>query len=214
MKKIIFSFISVAFVFWLLSFVSYQPNRPNYLAKAAMTQDVTTSGTVKSYSGITITSGQSIDFGSIYPGLDSCNTSGTIASVTTNSANGYTIGLHDGSNTLSAMSGTLSTIPDMATGTLAVPLVWATGETTGVGVSLWTGTSALGGNWVTGTTSACAYGQKFGAVPATTTVARTKTGYSAGPDTTGWGWRVNVDNAQATGVYTGVVTLTLTEVLS
>ncbi len=215
MKKIFFTCLVMLSLFWLFSFISYRSDKTNYLAdkaEAALTQNVTLTSTVLSYGALTITSGGTIDFGNITPGTDSCNASGTVLSAITNAANGYTLGVHDGDATNSAMSGALAKIPDMI-GTIAAPAQWATGSTTGLGVSLWTGTSTLDAQWAVGTT-ACSYTNKYAGVPAASTVAHTVTGYHAGADSSSWGWKVNVLNTQPTGIYTGNVTFTMTSVLS
>ncbi len=177
MKKNLFVFTAILAIFWVFSLVSNKYVVANPLqtkkAEAAMVQNITVSGTVLNYSSLTITSGGTIDFGNITPGQDSCNLSGTVLSVTTSAANGYTLGIHDGSDTDSAMSGATAKIPDML-GTIASPTQWATGSTTGLGVTLWTGTSALDSQWAVGS-SPCDYADKYAGIPQNSTVARTKT---------------------------------------
>lgn len=217
MKKFIFYGICASSLLWFFS-ISDLSSSKNFIvddtAKAATTGNVSLSGTVLEYIALTFTSGSAIVFGNITPGTDACNGSGTVASVITNAANGYTIGLSDGSATNSAMRHTDTTtyITDMI-GTFTTPTAWATGSTTGVGVTLFAADTTKETKWGTGTT-ACVYENKWAGVPLAATTGHTVTGYRAGADTTSWGWKVNVPNTQKTGMYTGNVLFTSAAVLS
>lgn len=219
MKKTLFGVLSALFIFWLYSFVSAGTVLKwdnSAEAAASTTSTVTLSGTVTTYILLSWTSGQTITFGTITPGTDSCGASGSILSITTNAANGYTVGLHDVASTNSAMLHTDTTtyIPDMLTGTLATPIVWVTGTTTGVGVNLYAADTTKEAGWGTGVTTCDPVFNKWAAVPAAAATAHTAAGLKAGADTSSWDWKVNVANTQKTGVYAGNVTFTVTAVFS
>lgn len=218
MKKIVFGGLISLFIFWLYSFTgggAILKWNNNAEAAASTTSTVTLSGTVTTYINLAWTSGQTITFGTITPGTDSCLGSGSVLAVTTNAANGYTVGLSDVAGTNSPMLHTDTTtyIPDMLTGTLASPIAWVTGATTGVGVSMFAADTTKEAGWGTGTTSCDAF-NKWGAVPAAAATAHTSATKKDTADSSSWGWKVNVANTQKTGVYAGNVTFTITAVFS
>ncbi len=181
-------------------------------AKAA-TDTVTLTTSVQEYLSFSITSGDPAAFGSLTPGTPIASPSGgTIASVTTNSANGYTLGLSDGiASTDSSMTHTDTTtkIADYA-GTIATPTSW-TG--TGLGVTMFAADTNKEAAWGTGTTYNDA-NNKYAGVPQNATTAHTVTGYHGTADTSSWAFKLDVPNTQKTGSYSGTVTLTVTAVLS
>lgn len=214
-KKIFFGVATFLLVFWLYSFTGIGNTlkyfEPNTAEAAATTSTVTLTGTVQPYISITFNSGSTINFGNISPGVGACsdaagNASGTIVAINTSAANGYTLAFYDGSDTNSAMVHTDTTtyIPDI-TGTVATPILWTTGSTSGVGLSLYAADTTKESDWGTGTTP-CDLFNKWAKAPATASTGHTVTGYHAGADTSNWGWKVDVVNSQKTGVYSGVVT--------
>ena len=218
MKKLIFGVLSSLFIFWLFSLTSTgSVLKWDETAEAAATatSTVTLSGTVTTYLNLVWTSGQTITFPLISPGSDSCPGSGSILAVSTNAANGYTVGLHDvaGSNSAMRHTDTTTYIPDMVTGSFATPIPWVTGTTSGLGVTMFAADTTKEAGWGTGTTP-CVYENAWAAVPATATTAHTAAGAKAGADSSSWGWKVNVINSQKTGMYTGNVTFTVTAVFS
>lgn len=204
--------IILAAWFAILFLVFCSPVMLDNSVKAVDTGTATLSTTVQEYLALTITAGGTVGFGSLTPGTPiAAPADGTVASVATNAANGYTVGLSDGSGTDSSMIHTDATtaILDYA-GTIAVPTSW-TG--TGVGITLFAADTSKNAKWGTGTTYNDA-NNKYAGVPATATTAHTVTGFHASADTSTWGFEIDVPNSQKTGVYSGDVTFTATAVLS
>jgi len=176
-------------------------------------QVVTLSTSVQSYLSFSITAGDEIPFGNLTPGTPINPATSTDTSVTTNAANGYTLKIHDGSDTNAALRHTDTTtwIADYA-GTITTPTSW-TG--TGLGFCLFVGTNK-DAKWGTGTTAQDA-NNKYAGAPAAATTIMTKTGYSSGADTAKIAWEIDVLNTQKTGSYSSPVgnevTLTVTAVL-
>jgi len=171
---------------------------------------------VQDYLSLSVSSGDSVDFGNFNPGTPVCSNTASVASVTTNAANGYTLGIHDGSGTNSALTkGGGVYIPDYA-GSIATPTEW-TG--TGVGVSMWDADSNHEIKWckggtITDCTTVCDADNLYAGVPETATTAHTVTGYISGADTSSWSWKVDAPTSQETGSYSGTVTFTATAVVS
>lgn len=185
-------------------------------ASVAATHDVTLTTTVQTYLTFDITAGDTVAFGSLTPGTPICSNTASVATVTTNAANGYTIGLSDGSDTNSAMTHTDSTtkIADMTNGTIATPVVWGTpGTNTGLGIGLFAADTNKEAAWGSGTT-VCDANNKYAAIPAAATTAHTVTGFRSTGDTSSWSWKIDVPNTQKTGAYSGASTFTATAVLS
>lgn len=215
MKKFIFYGICALSLLWFFSVADLSNSNNlfvNNTAKAATTGNVNLSGTVTQYMILSFTSGSTISLGNITPGVGACNGSGTIASVTTNSENGYELGLSDGSDTNSAMSRISPTafIPDLNGGSMGVPGYWSTGSSQGLGAGLFAADTTKETRWGTGTT-ACDVWNKWASVPSAATAGHAVTGYRAGADTSSWGWKVDVPNTQPTGIYTGNVLFTAVE---
>lgn len=207
MKKTI---IAIVTIFFVLVFGMYASNTKNV---SAATDTVTLTTTVLTYLTFSITSGDPVAFGNLTPGTPICSTTESVASVTTNAANGYTIGLHDGSATNSALAQGAVYVPDIDPGTIATPVVWGSVTTAGVGVTLFAADTTKEAAWGTGTT-VCDANNKYAAVPETATTGHTAAGFKASADTSTWGWKVDAPNTQKTGDYTGNVTFTATAVLS
>ena len=222
MRKAVFLSLSALFVFWLVCLLSYDKgllvnslNVSKTKAAASDVESVTLSVNILDYLSFTVSSGGTISLGNLTPGAPVCNSSGTVFLVSTNASNGYKMTPSDGSATNSALSEITGVHILDYLGTLATPTTW-TGS--GLGVTLWSGVQREAA-WSVGgvATDACALAStKWAGVPAnsTATTGHTVTGYLAGPDTTYWGWKVDVPNTQKTGAYTGAVTFTVVNVLS
>ena len=175
---------------------------------------VTLSTTVLTYLAFDITTGDTIPLSNLTPGTPICSATSSIASVATNAANGYTIGLSDGSDTNSALHQGATYIPDMTDGTIDTPVVWGSPPTFyGLGVGLWAADTNKENKWGAGTT-VCHASNKYAAIPSGATTAHTVTGVVSGTDTSSWSWKIDVLNTQKTGLYGGDVTFTVTAVLS
>lgn len=207
----VYPIISAVIVFVLLYVGNYGTTKPSRAAEDTAT--LTT--TVLEYISLDITSGATVSFGNLTPGTPiAAPASGTIASVTTNAANGYTLSLHDGvASPNSSMLHTDATtrIADYA-GTIAMPTVW-TG--TGVGITMWGADTTPEIKWCAGTcTTYDDPDNKYAGIPETATVAHTATGFHESADTSSWAFKIDVPNTQKTGDYSGVVTFSATAVLS
>ncbi len=178
----------------------------------AATRDVNLTATALPYITLDISSNAAVAFGNLTPGSPVTNPiGGSVASVSTNAANGYTLGVSDGSATNSALIHTDATtyIDDYA-GTIAVPTIWSG---TGLGLTLFAADSSKEIKWGTGTTYADIL-NKYAGIPATATTAHTVTGVLGGADTSSWGFKLDIPNVQKTGSYSGTVIFTATAVLS
>lgn len=221
-KKIIFMSSAGLFSFWLVCLLNYIGNPLEISPAKAVefaTQNVDLTTTVNSYLNFTISSGGAINLGSVNADIPACNSSGTVLMVSTNAANGYKITPTDGSDTNSVLLHTDGTtyIPDMSA-SLGTPAVWVTGNTKGLGTTLWSGTQREE-SWLVGgiPLDACSPAStKWAGVPSndTTVSGHTVTGYLAEPDATYWGWKLEISNTQKSGLYTGLVTFTVVAVLS
>lgn len=199
---ILVSLAALISVYFVLSYVSFDTE--------AATHDVALSINVQEYLAFDITSGDTIAFGNFNPGTPICSSTESVASVTTNAANGYTLGLSDGSDTNSALrkGATSVYIADYA-GTIAEPTSW-TGN--GLGVGLWSADTNKEAAWGTGTT-VCDANNKYAGIPSAATTAHTVTGVVSGANTSSWSWKVDAPNTQETGSYSGNATFTATAVL-
>lgn len=178
----------------------------------AATDTVSLSTSVQEYLSFSITSGDTVSFGNLTPGTPICHATGSVASVTTNAANGYTMGLSDATaapNSCLRHTDTTTYIAKYA-GTIAVPTSW-TG--TGLGITMYAADTNKEAAWGTGTT-VCDANNKYAGVPEAATTAHTVTGYHATADTSSWGWKLDAPGTQKTGSYSGNVTFTATAVLS
>ena len=210
MKKALFMALSFLFVFWLfLIFGSH-----SRVLAAPATHPLTLTTTVLEYITLELSGpgADTVAFGNLTPGTPICYSTGTVATVTTNAANGYTLGVHDAHAASSSLAHTDTTthIPKLLTGTIASPVVWGTQY--GVGISMYAADSQKEVKWE-GTT-VCDVLNTYAAIPENTTPAHTVTGVVAAPDTSGWGFKIDVQNTQKTGVYSGTITFTATAVLT
>jgi len=159
-----------------------------------------------------VPSSPEVDFGNLTPGTAiPAPSGGVVASVTTNAANGYSVGLHDGSGTNSALLHTDEStyIADYA-GTITTPTTW-TG--TGIGITLFAADTTKEAKWGTGTTYNDV-NNKYAGIPAESAVAHTAATYKASADTSTWAFKIDVPNTQKTGTYGGNVTFTVTAALT
>lgn len=208
MKKIIISLLLIVFAAGFF-----------VLAKSAKaeTDNVTFTANALASLALDITAGNSFDFGDLtFDTPVTAPAGGTIVSVTTNATNGYTLGVHDGSNTnsglLNVADGT-TYIPDMTNGTVGTPVAW--GANTGLGITMWDADTTPEGKWCAGTcTSYNDADNKYAAIPAAATTAHTVTGTVVGADTSSWAYTVETTSGQKTGAYSGTMTFTATAVLS
>lgn len=208
-KKSLFLSLIVLVISISLIYFSVRP-----LVVHAETHGVALSTSVQSYMSFDVTAGDTVGLGSLTPGTPICSATASVASVTTNAANGYTVGLSDGSDTNSALAQGGTYIPDMTNGTITTPVVWGTpGTNTGLGVGLWAADTTKEVKWGTGTT-VCDANNKYAAIPSAATTAHTVTGVVAGTDTSSWSWKIDVLNTQKTGSYSGSATFTATAVLT
>lgn len=179
----------------------------------AATSNVTFGVTVAEYLSFSITSGSAVDFDTLSPGTPAKGpATGTVCSVTTNAANGYTIAVSDGvAGTDSALlhTDTTTRITDYA-GTIETPTSW-TG--TGLGITLFSADTNKEVKWGTGTTYDDT-NNKYAGIPQAATVAHTVTGFVNGADTSSWAFQLDTPNDQKTGDYAGTMTFTATAVLS
>jgi hypothetical protein len=203
MKRILFVGLIVTFFIILSVFSNVKP------AQAAA---VTLSTSVQSYLDFSLTAGTTVAFGSLTPATPIAGpATGTVASVTTNAGNGYTIGVSDGSDTNSALVHTDAStyIADYA-GTITTPTSWTS---TGLGITLYAADTSKEAKWGTGTTYNDS-NNKYAGIPSAATTSHTVTGYHSGADTSSWAFKIDVPNTQKTGSYSGSATFTATAVLS
>ena len=194
-----------------LCLISYLTNIQTPQAKAA-TDTVTLDTSIGTYLSFSISAGKSLSLGALTPGTPVTGANGSVATVTTNAANGYTIGLSDSNTTTNSAlrhTDTTTYIADYA-GTIAIPTTW-TG--TGLGVCLYVADTSKNVKWGTGTTYNDAL-NKYAGITQNATVAHTVTGFRLTADTSSWGWKLDTPNDQKTGSYSGNVTFTATAVLS
>lgn len=178
----------------------------------ASAADVNMTMSVQQYLAFSITNGDTVSFGDLTPGTPiAAPSTGTILSVTTNAANGYSVAMNDSiALTNSCMLHTdastrITDFPEI----FYSPGLW-TG--TGLGVTLFAGSNKSTGIWGTGTTYNHS-SNKYAGIPQNATTAYIVTGYHATADTSSWAFKVDVPNTQKTGNYSGAVTITVTAVL-
>ncbi len=210
MKKLIKLSLIIALGFCL---ISYLANIQTPQAKAA-TDTVALDTSISTYLSFSISAGDSLSLGALTPGTPITGANGSVATVSTNAANGYTLGLSDGkASTNSALLHTDTTthIADYA-GTIGTPTAW-TG--TGLGVSMWAADTTPEAKWCADVCTAFDdAGNKYAGIPQNATTAHTVEGFRDTPDTSSWGWMLDAPNDQKTGSYSGNVTFTATAVLS
>lgn len=151
-----------------------------------------------------------LGFGNLLPG--SVITGTTVATVTTNYPNGYSLSISDtisGSNSALLHTDTTTRIADYA-GTVSTPTSWSG---TGLGVCLYSATGKNTSQWGTGTTASDS-NNKYAGVPQTATEIHAKTGSPTASDQSSVGYKLVVPNTQKTGSYSGDVTYTATGALN
>lgn len=205
--------VSVVMLYVLSIAVVLLSNKP---AQAATdTADLST--TVQASLSFSITAGETVAFGPLTAGVPIvAPNGGTIASVTTNAANGYTLGVSDGvaaANSVLLHTDTTTRITDVTSGTIGTPAAW--GASTGLGITMWDADTSPEGKWCAGTcTSYDDSDNLYAAIPQAATTAHTVTGAVVGADTSSWAFKLDVPADQKTGTYSGNVTFTATAVLS
>jgi hypothetical protein len=214
MKKII-ALAAVGFIFIGLGFFQVSKENNPKQGEVKATSNFSFSTTIGTYLTLSIPTGSTVAFGNLTPGTPiEAPATGTIASVTTNAANGYTLGLSDAiaaSNSCLVHTDTTTYIADYA-GTIATPTIW-TGGATGLGATLFAADTTKEVAWGTGTTYNDAL-NKYAGIPQTAATAHTAAGFKSGADTSTWAFKIDVPNTQKTGSYSGSATFTATAVLS
>lgn len=150
-----------------------------------------------------------VAFGSLSPLSEITDT--TVATVTTNYPNGYSLSAHDSvPSSWSALLHTDSTtrIADY-TGTITTPTLWSG---SGLGICVYAATDKEA-KWGTGTIETDS-NNKYAGVPETATIIHTKTGSPTASDVTDIGYKLVVPIDQKTGSYSGDITYTATGVLN
>jgi hypothetical protein len=163
-----------------------------------------------------ITPGDSFDFGDLtFDTPVAKPTTGTVVSVETNAANGYTLGVSDdqagNDSGLENVADPATHVPDMTNGTITTPVLWGTNS--GLGVTLFAADTNKEAKWGTGTTYNDA-NNKYAAIPQNATTAHTVTGFHGTADTSSWAYMVETGATQKSGAYSGEMTFTATAVLS
>lgn len=152
----------------------------------------------------------SINFGNTDP--DSAKTGTTVATVSCNHPNGYSLSISDGvDGTDSALKHTDNStrIADYA-GTITTPTLWSG---YGLGFSVFSATGKDTGKWGTGTTETDS-NNKYAGIPKDATIIHSKTASPTSSDQTYIGYKILFPNTQKTGAYSGDVTYTATGVLN
>jgi hypothetical protein len=150
----------------------------------------------------------SLNLGAINPGIPITGT--TVCTVSTNSPNGYDLGIQD--NTAAPNSSLLHT--DLATyiadylGTILTPTVWSG---TGLGISVYFATNKEA-KWGGGASEADPL-NRYAGIPQGIDTIHTKIGNPTVNDVTRVGYKLDVPNDQKIGIYTGNVVYTATEKL-
>jgi len=184
----------------------------------ADTHGVTFTANVLTSLILEITPGDSFDFGDLtFDTPVAAPTTGTVVSVTTNAANGYTLGVSDGqtsnnSGLINVADGTTH-VPDMTNGTVTTPVLWGTNS--GLGITMFAADTTPEAKWCAATcTSYNDTDNKYAAIPQNATTAHAVTGFRATADTSSWAYMVETGATQKTGAYSGSMTFTATAVLS
>ena len=216
MKKVLFLSIFYLFIFWIFLISNESIKLTDFFGrtKASTTSPQSNyasfSTNVQPYILFDFLSGDDVTFGNLTPGIPiKAPSGGTITSVTTDAANGYTIGIADEvAGTNSSMVNDDSYIADY-TGSFSSPTLW-TG--TGLGITLFSATQK-DTKWGTGITFDDIH-NKYAGIPENTTTAHTVTGFQALTNLSSWAWQIDVPNGQKTGEYIGSVIFTATAILS
>lgn len=208
MSKIVTVFLGILIILVMMALLTGKSAR-------AEEHEVDLSTTVQASLSFDIIAGDTVPFGPLTAGVPiAAPDTGTIASVTTNAANGYTLGLSDGvagSNSALLHTDTTTRITDVTSGDITTPALW--GTSTGLGITLYAADTNKEGKWGTGTAYNDA-NNKYAAIPQAATTAHTVIGEVVGADTSSWAFKIDVPADQKTGSYSGNVTFTATAVLS
>ena len=190
---------------------------PNNKVKAD--SQISLSTNVMNYLTLSITAGGTVTFTDLIPGTPQCYATGTVASVTTNAGNGYSLAISDGSDTNSALKHTDNTtyIADMTNGggvvPLSTPIVWGSpGSSYGLGMGLYAADNNKEAKWGSGV-AVCDANNKYAQIPGGATQAHVVTGYHSSADTSSWSFKLDVPNTQKIGSYSGNMTISATSVL-
>ena len=184
----------------------------------ADTHSVTFTANVLTALILDITPGDSFDFGDLtFDTPKAAPTTGTVVSVTTNAANGYTLGVSDGEDNpdsgLENVADPATHVPDMTNGTVGTPVAWGTNS--GLGITMFDADTTPEGKWCAGTcTSYNDADNLYAAIPKTAATAHTVTGFLGAADTSSWAFMVETGAGQKSGAYSGTMTFTVTAVLS
>lgn len=209
--KIIAVFVLLFVVFGVIVLSNSQ------LTKAATPHNVAVSTEIQASLSFDITAGDTVAFGPLTAGVPIVAPDpGTIASVTTNASNGYTLGVSDGvagSNSALLHTDTTTRITDVTSGTIGTPVAW--GSNTGLGITMFNADTAPEGKWCADVCTAYDDTDNlYAAIPEAATTAHTVTGPVVGADTSSWAFKLDVPADQKTGNYAGNITFTATAVLS
>ena len=137
-----------------------------------------------------------ISLGTIIPGTSSTAQGDVIVST---DAGGYTLSINQNGN----LTNGSSSIPSLASGTIAAPVAWNEGTTKGLGFTLQsTNATAIPAKWGSGAS--------YAAFPGSATSFYTRTGTQANKDYLTVKWRVDVPSNQpaSTTPYSNTVTIT------
>lgn len=183
----------------------------------AATDEVAVSTAVQASLSFNITAGDTAALGPLTAGVPiAAPAGGTIASVTTNASNGYTLGVSDGvtgSNSALLHTDTTTRITDVTSGNITTPALW--GANTGLGITMFAADTTPEGKWCNAVcTTYDDTDNKYAAVPETTTTAHTVTGAVVGANTSSWAFKLDAPADQKTGNYSGIITFTATAVIS
>lgn len=195
----------------LLMFVLFSFFGNIYSSQASDAKDAALSTDVQGLIALSLT-GDTVSIGNLNPGTPVCHNTATVASVTTNANDGYTLALSDavtGSDSALLHTDASTRVVDYA-GTIGTPTVWSGN---GLGIGLFAADTTKEAKWGSGTT-VCDASNKYAGVPETATVAHTAAGFKSGADASSWSWKINVPLSQKTGSYTGNTTFTATAVVS
>ena len=200
--------VSLAALVALYVVMSYVPFETQ---AQSVTDTVTLEVGVSTYITIAVDTA-TVNFGTLTPGTPLCPTTPSIATVNTNNIYGYSLSVHDGSATNSALvKGGTVYIPDFS-GTIAAPSSWTDGTSYGVGLSIFDADTTHAAKWCTGgilnCTTVCDTDNLYAGIPATAGEVHNVSGYDEDGDTTSFSWKLDAESTQETGSYSGDVTFT------
>lgn len=184
-------------------------------APSALAADVNMSTSVQGGINLSLST-SSLSLGNLTPGTPVRGSGGVDIDVTTSSETGYNLYINDYvSSTNSALLHTdLSTrIPDFSS-LISSPSAWVSGTSTGLGFTVYYAqTSKETSQWGLGTTYNDS-NNKYAGVPENATKIHASPDYKASADRTSIAFMLDTTNAQKTGSYSGVVTITATAIVN